>query len=255
MVELQKLCAGYPGRAVLHDISLTVSSGEVLILTGPNGCGKSTLLKTLAGLLPPTQGQILLNGQNMAELRPRQQAQAVAYLPQSRPLPELTALQLVLHGRFPYLSYPRRYGPQDLELARQALAQMDAADLADRPLRGLSGGQRQKVYLAMLLAQDTPIALRDEPTTFLDISHQLQLLQLTRRLAETGKAVLAVLHDLPLAMEHADRIAVLHEGRLSAVGTPDTVFRSGCVDEVFGVRLRRFDAPDGVHYYYERREC
>ena len=247
MVELQKLCAGYPGRAVLHDISLTVSSGEVLILTGPNGCGKSTLLKTLAGLLPPTQGQILLNGQNMAELRPRQQAQAVAYLPQSRPLPELTALQLVLHGRFPYLSYPRRYGPQDLELARQALAQMDAADLADRPLRGLSGGQRQKVYLAMLLAQDTPIALLDEPTTFLDISHQLQLLQLTRRLAETGKAVLAVLHDLPLAMEHADRIAVLHEGRLSAVGTPDTVFRSGCVDEVFGVRLRRFDAPDGVH--------
>ena len=253
MIELQSLSAGYGGASVLQDISLTVPAGQLLILVGPNGCGKSTLLKALAGLLPPMEGRILLNGQDAAALTSRQRAQTVAYLPQSRPLPELTALQLVLHGRFPYLGYPRRYKSADWDLARQALEIMDAADLAERSLSSLSGGQRQKVYLAMLLAQDTPVVLLDEPTTFLDVSHQLQLLEQARKLADGGKTVLAVLHDLPLAMETADRLAVLSHGRLAAVGDPETVYQSGCLDAIFRVGLRRFRADDGWHYYYERR--
>ena len=165
MIELQKLCAGYPGRTVLEDITLSFSPGRVLILLGPNGSGKTTLLRTVLGLLPKTGGSILLDGAPLESLSARQVAQKAAYLAQSRTVPNITAHRMVLHGRFPYLSFPRHYRPEDYEAARQALSWADAADVADRPMQELSGGQRQKIYLAMALAQDTETVLMDEPTT------------------------------------------------------------------------------------------
>ena len=252
MVEVRRISVGYGGEPVLRDVSLSVRPGEVLVLVGPNGCGKSTLLRAGAGLLPLSGGEIVIDGQPIGALSTRQLAQTVAYLPQNRSVPEIMALQLVLHGRFPYLTYPRRYRPKDLELARAAMARMGIEDLAERPLTSLSGGQRQKVYIAMALVQDTPVVLLDEPTTFLDIGHQLLLMEQARLLAEAGKAVVLVLHDLLLALETADRLAVLEQVRLAACGDPESVFRSGCLDAVFGVRVRRFEARDGCHYYYER---
>ena len=198
MLEARNLSAGYPGRAVLAGVSLAARPGRVLALLGPNGCGKSTLLRTMAGLLPPLGGEVLLDGRR--DYSPRQAAQRVAYLPQSRTAPNITVRRLVLHGRFPYLSYPRRYGREDYEAVDRALAAADALDLADRPLPELSGGQRQKAYLAMALAQETEAILMDEPTTFLDIRHQLEVLALVRRLAEEGRGVVLALHDLCLAL-------------------------------------------------------
>ena len=252
MLEAKNLSAGYPGRAVLAGVSLAARPGRVLALLGPNGCGKSTLLRTMAGLLPPLGGEVLLDGRR--DYSPRQAAQRVAYLPQSRTAPNITVRRLVLHGRFPYLSYPRRYGREDYEAVDRALAAADALDLADRPLPELSGGQRQKAYLAMALAQETEAILMDEPTTFLDIRHQLEVLALVRRLAEEGRGVVLALHDLCLALTAADDVAMLGEGRLLALGGPEAVYQSKVLERVMGVRLDRSEGPGGRRYFCQLPE-
>ena len=253
MLEVRNLSAGYPGRTVLEDVSLAVRPGRVLVLLGPNGCGKSTLLRTMPGLLPPLAGEVLLVGRPLKDYRPREAAQRIAYLPQSRSVPRITARRMVLHGRFPYLSYPRRCRREDYEAVDRALAAADALELADRPLPELSGGQRQKVYLAMALAQETETVLMDEPTTYLDIRHQLEVLALARRLAEAGRGVALVLHDLCLALTAADDAAVLAGGRLLALGGPEEIYQSGILARVMGVRLDRAAGPEGWRYFCELR--
>lgn len=249
MIELCGLCAGYAGREVLRDVSLTFASGRVYVLLGPNGCGKSTLLRTIPGLIPRLGGRVLLDGTPTEQLSARALAQKIACLPQSRTVPNITARRMVLHGRFPYLSYPRHYRPEDYAMAETALRRMDAADFANCPMAELSGGQRQKVYLAMALAQDTNAILMDEPTTYLDVRHQLEVMRTARQLASQGKTVVLVLHDLCLAMRFADEIAVLAEGGVRQYGTPEQVYQSGVLDDVFGVSLRRVETADGWQYY------
>lgn len=253
MLEARNLSVGYPGRTVLENVSLAVRPGRVLVLLGPNGCGKSTLLRTLPGLLPPLGGGILLDGKPLGDYSPRQTAQKIAYLPQSRAVPSITARRMVLHGRFPYLSYPRRCRREDYEAVDRALAEAGALDLADRPLPELSGGQRQKIYLALALAQETETILMDEPTTYLDIRNQLETLALLRRLAGEGRGVAAVLHDLCLALTAADDVAVLGEGRLLALGGPEEIYRSKILERVMGVRLDRAAGPGGWRYFCELR--
>lgn len=249
MVEVRNLLVGYGEAPVLSDVSLTFPTGQVTGVLGPNGCGKSTLLKAALGLIPIQGGQVLLDGQDLHTLSPRDVAQRAAYLAQSRSVPSITARRMVLHGRFPYLSYPRRYRPEDYQMADQALQWADAADLSGRAMDRLSGGQRQKVYLAMALAQDTQTIFMDEPTTFLDISHQLEVMALARRLANLGRAVVLVLHDLDLALRGCDRIALLSGGALRALGSPEEVFLSGVLDEVFHVRVGRMNTEEGWQYY------
>lgn len=248
MIELSHLSAGYPGRPVLRDVSAVFPGGALTVVAGPNGCGKSTLLKTLCGILPCASGEIRVDGTPLAALR--YPARTVAYLPQNRPTPDITVERLILHGRFPYLSYPRRYSAGDRAVARQAMETMNLTALADTPVQKLSGGIRQKVYLAMALAQDTPVVLLDEPTTYLDIAHQLQIMREARALCAQGKTVVMVLHDLLTAMRIADHLLVLHEGRAAAQGSCEEIWESGCLDRVFGVALRRMETPDGVQYYY-----
>ena len=249
MIQVQRISAGYGGKPVIRDISLELVPGQVLVLLGPNGCGKSTLLRSIAGLQPLSAGEILVDQAPICQLTHRQLAQKITYLPQSRGVPNITAYRMVLHGRFPYLSYPRRYRPEDYAMADRALAWVGAAELADRPLGELSGGQRQKVYLAMALAQDAPAVLLDEPTAYLDVAAQLEVMALARRLAEEGRAVALVLHDLPLALGEADRIALLERGRLAGAGTPEELFDSGALDRVLGVSVRRVRTPEGWQYY------
>ncbi|MGO5022214.1 ABC transporter ATP-binding protein [Lawsonibacter sp. LCP25S3_G6] len=249
MVEVQNLFVGYGETPVLSDISLAFPPGQVTGVLGPNGCGKSTLLKAALGLIPIQGGQVLVDGKPLSTLPPRDVAQRAAYLAQSRSVPSITARRMVLHGRFPYLSYPRRYRPEDYQMADQALQWADAADLSHRLMEELSGGQRQKVYLAMALAQDTQTIFMDEPTTFLDISHQLEVMALARRLAAMGRAVVLVLHDLSLALRGCDRIALLSGGALRALGSPEEVFLSGVLDEVFQVRVGRMNTEEGWQYY------
>lgn len=251
MLELCDVSAGYGKNIVLRSVSLSFLPGQVAALLGPNGCGKSTLLKAAAGLIPCHSGQVMLNGGAIAGLGVRDIARKVAYLAQSRDVPDITAGRLVLHGRFPHLGYPRRYRPEDIAVARRALEWCGADDWADRPLEALSGGQRQKVYLAMALAQDTETILMDEPTTFLDVRHQLDVMETVRQLAEAKRAVAVVLHDISLALRYADQIHVLSDGRVQCSGTADEVYDSGVLDKTFQVRVRRVETDGGWQYYCE----
>ncbi|MBP3485639.1 MAG: ABC transporter ATP-binding protein, partial [Oscillospiraceae bacterium] len=230
MVELKHVCAAFEEGEVLHDISLSFPNGKVTVLLGPNGSGKSTLLRTILGFVDRTQGEILVDGVPLEGLSPREKAQRIAYLPQSRPVPNITARRMVLHGRFPYLGYPRRYRAEDNAAVDDAMKKADAADLAGRTLPQLSGGERQRVYLAMALAQSTEVILMDEPTTYLDVHHQLEVMALARRLAGEGKAVVLVLHDLCLALRCADLAAVLSAGRVKAFGTPEELYDSNVLN-------------------------
>lgn len=249
MLEVNRLSAGYSGNPVLRDIDLTIPAGRVTVVSGPNGCGKSTLLKAMAGILEST-GQIRLEGEALPALSPRERAQRIAYLPQSRQVPEITVRRLVLHGRFPYLHYPRQYRKEDHAAADRAMEALNITHLADRSLSSLSGGQRQKAYIAMALAQDTAAVLLDEPTTYLDIAHQLQLMALARTLAASGKTVVLVLHDLTLALEYADHLVVMRDGTVMAQGTAEEVFQSGCLRRIFGVEVSRTQTDAGWKYFY-----
>ena len=249
MIELKKLSCGYREDPVLRDVSLTFPVGKVVVLLGPNGSGKSTLLRTAMGLLPKQGGEVCYDGVEISDLSARDIAKKAAYLSQSRNIPAITARRMVLHGRFPHLSYPRRYRPEDYAIVQQALEQADAADLAERPVGELSGGQRQKVYLAMALAQDTETVLMDEPTTYMDVRHQLEVMRMAKKLAGQGRAVVLVLHDLSLALRTADEVAVLDRGRLQMVGPPEDVFSSGALDSAFGVTVKRVQSEDGWQYY------
>lgn len=237
MIELRQISAGYGKKVALSDLSLSFSKGELTVIVGPNGSGKSTLLKALTGILPLSGGEIWLDGKACDKLSPVERARRIAYLPQEKQMPHVTVEQLVLYGRYPHLSFPRRYQEKDREIARAAMQAMHLTSLANRPLSTLSGGLRQKAYLAMALAQSTDYVLLDEPTTYLDISHQLELMELLRNMTRDGKGVVAVMHDLPMAFSVANRVVVLEKGQVCAWDVPENLCETATIREIFGVEL------------------
>lgn len=250
MIELKNITSGYRSKAVLKGLSVSFPTGKLISVIGKNSSGKSTLLKTIVGILPALSGEIIIDGKAASELSRQDTAKKIAYLPQGKSVPDMTAEQMVLHGRFPHLSYPRRYGSRDREIAHNALKQMGIENLADRPLASLSGGIRQKAYIAMALAQDTDYILLDEPTTYLDISNQVELMKTLRTLADSGKGIVAVMHDLPLSFGFSDNIAVMREGKIALCDKPTNVCRSGIIKELFGIGLVCSDEGNGFHYGY-----
>lgn len=239
MLEVKNLTVGYGNRAVLRKVSACFEKGKITGIIGVNGCGKSTLLKSMQGLLPICENQVFVDGEDVAEMRPSAIAKKIACLAQGKSTPDMTVMQMVLHGRFPYLRYPRRYTERDRAIALSAMERVGISALADRPLCSLSGGMRQSAYIAMALAQDSDYLLLDEPTTYLDIAHQIGLIGLLREIASEGKGVVAVMHDLPMAFRYADAVAVLSDGEIKAFGTPDAISETSVIRDVFGVTMRK----------------
>ncbi|THG29249.1 ABC transporter ATP-binding protein [Naasia lichenicola] len=225
---------GYDRRTVSEGISAAIPDGSFTVIVGPNACGKSTLLRSFSRLLKPTAGSVLLDGRDIASLPPKQVARTVGLLPQSSVAPDgITVVDLVRRGRYPHQGLIRQWSARDRIAVDEALEATDLTELAARPVAELSGGQRQRAWVAMALAQETPILLLDEPTTYLDISHQMDLLNLFARLHQQGTTIAAVLHDLNQAARYATHLIVMKEGRIVATGAPADVISAELIERVF----------------------
>jgi iron complex transport system ATP-binding protein len=236
MIQAKNLTVAYHGRPVLKNITFGMQKGEILALVGPNGSGKSTLIRALSGILPVSSGTIHLSGRLMSGFGPAERARQIAVVPQGIQLPPaFTALETVLFGRTPYLNFLGQLSADDERIARDSLERVDALSLAERRVGELSGGEQQRVLLARALAQCTPILLLDEPTSHLDLQHQMTLMELVYKLArECELTVLVALHDLNLAARYAERIALLENGELRFIGTPAEILTEETLSRVYG---------------------
>ncbi|WDZ88480.1 ABC transporter ATP-binding protein [Nocardiopsis sp. HUAS JQ3] len=242
---VEDLTLGYKDRVVIESLDLTIPPGRITAIVGANACGKSTLLRSMSRLLAPRVGHVLLDGKEVHRLPSKELARTLGLLPQSPIAPEgITVSDLVGRGRHPHQRMLSRWSREDDEAVAEALEATRTVDLADRPVDELSGGQRQRVWIAMALAQRTDLLLLDEPTTFLDVSHQVEVLDLLTDLNRSlGTTIVLVLHDLNLAARYADHLIALASGRLHAAGAPEEVLTPETVHAVFGLRSEVITDP------------
>lgn len=236
-LSAENLSLGYGDRTIVSDLDLQITPGVITSIVGANGCGKSTLLRSMARLLNPKQGRVVLDGAAVHERPTKEVARILGLLPQSPTAPEgIAVADLVGRGRHPHQRALARWTAHDYDVVADALTATGVADLADRSVDELSGGQRQRVWIAMALAQETEILLLDEPTTFLDVSHQIDVLDLLTDLSrERGTTIVMVLHDLNLAARYSDQLVAMKAGRIVATGTPSEVLTTQNVSDVFGL--------------------
>jgi iron complex transport system ATP-binding protein len=236
-LRAENLSLGYDAANIIHNLSLTIPDAQVTSIIGPNGCGKSTLLRGLGRLLTPRSGEVILDGAPLAGQSTRQIATRISVLPQSPVAPSgLTVADLVSRGRHPRQKWYQQFSPADESVVEDALRATDILELAGTPIEDLSGGQRQRAWISMTLAQETGILLLDEPTTYLDLAHQVDVLELVRRLnREHGRTVVMVLHDISLAARYSDHIVAMKDGRILAQGSPAEVVTAERLLEVFGL--------------------
>lgn len=234
-LNANQIVSGYDKKIILDQIHLTIPNHKISVIIGANACGKSTLLKTLARLLQPVSGEVLLDGKKLTGMPPKELAKVLGLLPQSPVVPEgIVVADLVARGRFPYQSFFKGLGKQDYQAVEEALGLMGITELANRCVDELSGGQRQRVWIAMALAQQTDILLLDEPTTFLDITYQVEILDLLTDLnRKKGTTIVMVLHDINLSARYADHIFALHRGKLIAQGAPSEIITETLIKQVF----------------------
>lgn len=243
-LRANELSLAYDSRLIVEGLDLTIEIGTITALVGPNGCGKSTLLRGLARLLKPRGGSVCLNSRSIHTMSTKDLAREMGILPQSPRAPEgLTVFELVAQGRYPHQRFFNQWSTKDEAVTREALAFTSMSDLADRPLDTLSGGQRQRAWIAMTLAQETAILMLDEPTTFLDLAYQVEVLDLLHDLNRHGRTIVMVLHDLNQACRYAHQIVAMKEGAIVAQGAPHEVITAATVASVFGLAAQVITDP------------
>jgi iron complex transport system ATP-binding protein len=244
ILQAEKLSLGYDSIPIIHSLDLETPSAKITALIGPNGCGKSTLLRGMARLLKPQHGSVLLDGRAIYDISTKQLAKELGILPQSPTAPEgITVRELVAQGRYPHQDWFQQWSQADEDALQKALTLTTLTHLADRAVDALSGGQRQRAWIAMALAQETDILLLDEPTTYLDLSHQFEVLELLEKLKEEGKTIIMVLHDLNHAAHFADHVVVLANGKIVAQGSAGEVITEELVRDVFHVESKVVSHP------------
>ena len=242
----EDLCLRYETRVVAEQLSVSIPDHSLTMIIGPNACGKSTLLRALSRMLKPSQGSVVLNGADIASYGTKEVARRLGLLPQSSIAPDgITVADLVARGRYPHQGFFRQWSADDERVVNQAMERTAVSDLATRYVDELSGGQRQRVWLAMALAQETPMLLLDEPTTYLDIAHQIEVLDLCAALHETGsRTIVVVLHELNLAIRYATHLIVMRDGCILAEGEPAAIVTPGLIEETFDLPCRIIEDPE-----------
>jgi iron complex transport system ATP-binding protein len=245
LLSAEHVIAGYDKKIIVNGIDLSIPAHKISVIIGGNGCGKSTLLKTFSRLLKPDEGSIILDGKDIHTYPSKSLAQTLGLLPQSPIIPEgITVFDLVCRGRFPYRTLLKGMNKSDFDAASEAMEIMGITELANRNMDELSGGQRQRVWIALALAQQTDILLLDEPTTFLDIAYQIEILDLLTELnRKKGITIVMVLHDINLSARYADYLFAIREGRLIVQGTPETVISPALIQDVFGLECSVINDP------------
>jgi iron complex transport system ATP-binding protein len=242
MIRLKNVTAGYSGREIIKNINISFEEGTITTIIGKNGCGKTTLLKTSSNLLKTMSGEVLLDvhGKNLglSSMKNPDIARHISYLPQNKEVPNITVYGLVMHGRFPYLNFSRIPQKSDRKIVEEAIELMGLQRFKNCNLQELSGGQRQKSYIAMVLAQNTDIIFLDEPTAYLDINHQLEIIETVKKLKILCKTVVMVLHDLNFAFSCSDKICLMDDGHVVVHDVPETVIKTGKINEIFNIRCQ-----------------
>lgn len=250
MLQCKSLCCGYPGRTVLTDVNLSLAQGSVTALLGPNGSGKSTLLKTIAKTIPPLSGDVVVGGKSVLKMGYRELAKQMAFVPQEEHVPfRFLVRDIVLMGRMPH-SDGLLDTTDDETAAHEAMSQAGCLELADRAITELSGGEKQRVLVARALAQKAQVLLLDEPTSHMDIGHQVAIVRLMRKLTASGFTILAAVHDLNLAVLLADSAALISGGKFALSGSCTDVLNSPLLDEVYQVQFKRMHDDDGVMHLF-----
>jgi len=250
MIKLDNISAGYNKVEIIKNINLNFKEGSITSIIGQNGCGKTTLLKTASNILKPYGGSITISGKDIKSFHNKELAKKVSFLPQIRTVPNITVYQLVMHGRYPYLGFSRTPQKEDKEIVEKAIDNMGLNNYIHKNLQELSGGQRQKVYIAMVLAQDTDIIFLDEPTTYLDINHQLEILEIVKELKKMGKTIIMVLHDLNNALTYSDYLCLMENGEIVIYDTPQGLYESKEIDRIFKVNSQQVQVgEEGKNQY------
>ncbi|KDQ02781.1 ABC transporter ATP-binding protein [Rhodococcus sp. GOMB7] len=244
-LRAEKIELRYADRTIVDELSLEIPDGGFTVVVGPNGCGKSTLLRALGRMLTPRSGRVVLDGNDIRSHRTKEVARRIALLPQSPLWPgAISVADLVSRGRYPYQSMLRQWSPEDEHVVSEALNEVGMRYAADQLVDELSGGQRQRVWIAMTLAQRTPVLLLDEPTTFLDIAHQIEVLDLCSQLHQSGRTLVAVLHDLNLAARYATHVVAMRSGKIVMQGSASDVFTPELLREVFDLEALVLEDPE-----------
>lgn len=250
MIKLNHVYAGY-NDTVLKDINIEFEKGKITSIIGTNGSGKSTLLRVLINFLPPIKGIVQLNGTSIKDFKLNEISKQISILPQVRNIPDITVEALVSHGRFPYSGFMRKLTDEDYSFINYAMDCVDIKKLRYKNVKDISGGERQKVFIAMLLAQNTDIILLDEPTTFLDMKYQIEIMKLVKELNDNGKTIIMVLHDLNHAINYSDKICVLSNGSVMAYESPENIIKKGIIDDTFNIKTKIISCEDKKYYFFE----
>ena len=247
MIEAKNIYFSYDNKIIADNISLHLDKGELCTLAGINGCGKTTLMRIISGSVSPCKGNLYADGIEYNKYTKKELAKVISYLPQTRNIPSMTVEQLVSHGRFPHLGFSRIMTTKDKEAVKKALYMTKLEDMSHRNLKTLSGGERQRAYIAMTLAQDTDYILLDEPTTYLDINHKFEIMELLSDIKKSGKGILAVLHDIDLACRYSDRMLLMKNSEITYSDSPDPLISDGRIQELFNIKC----TIENNHYIFD----
>ena len=252
MIDIKNISFSYGRKEVLKDVNTQFNTGESAFIVGANGSGKSTFLSLIARLLTPNQGSISIDGENYKEFSSKGFAKKVSIMVQQRKIPDISVLEFVSYGRYPYRSFSNGFSKADERIVEDALLKTSTKEFAQMPLSSLSGGERQRVYIAMLLAQNTPYILLDEPTTFLDIQHSIEIMELLKKLRNDGKGIICVMHDIASALKYADRILILKDGALLLDSKADKASDSRELKDALGITCKKI-MIDGEAEYFTKK--